>query len=458
MSDKKQIDEMAFAREFIASSIQGTEYEGKTFIAGGAVRDRLLGKEVKDIDILVNIRDGGIGLATFLGEIIGKVPVIYKNYGTAQLNLKGYIYKGHTFSNKAELEFVHCRKEAYRGKSRNPETEFGTIEQEAHRRDFTLNSLFEDVVTGEILDLTGKGLDDLENKILRSSGDPNIIFSEDPLRILRAIRFSTKYGLNIESETLAGMKACASQIDIICVERISEELRKILSAPNAGDAFRLFYETRLATEIFILAGIERVKELPINYSLQKKIHSFNDYMNKTQNLYVNMLFFFHLVSYEWQDDKTHAVYCHESLERVLFNLRFTNEEVKEVMKISYAERKVIKILEGVPSEQYSIDPFIMPSMITVIDQIKASEHFLEFIQVTKNTEVIQLVEQAYSLYRPCTLGGKDVMETLQLRSGQLVGRAIEAGKEFFFQSHCKADDEDILKYLLEQKELGMFFR
>lgn len=210
--------------------ISGSRFEGHLYTVGGCERDRLLGLPIKDIDLVVDIPNGGIEFARWLyekGELTHE-PVVYENYGTAMFCLKSF--------ESFELEAVQTRKESYRDMTtRNPETAYGTIEDDCIRRDFTINSLYRNVSTGELKDFTGKGLRDLKGMIIRSCDNPDIIFKEDPLRILRAIRFEAKLGVDwkIEDTTKTGMLSNAYRVEIVSRERITDEFDKILFSKEA---------------------------------------------------------------------------------------------------------------------------------------------------------------------------------------------------------------------------------
>ncbi len=210
--------------------IKGSEFENHVYTVGGCERDMLLGLPVKDIDLVVDLPNGGINFAKWLYENghLTHEPVVYENYGTAMFCLKSH----HDF----ELEAVQTRKESYRDMTtRNPETAFGTIHDDCKRRDFTINALYRNVSTGMLHDFTEMGLKDLESHIIRSCDDPDIIFKEDPLRILRAIRFEAKLGADwsIDLRTRSGILANTHRIEIVSRERITDEFDKILFCKGA---------------------------------------------------------------------------------------------------------------------------------------------------------------------------------------------------------------------------------
>jgi len=224
----------------------------ESYVIGGFVRDYILKRgDVKDIDIVTV--GSGIDLAKEVSQLLpGKPKVsIFKHYGTAMLKSGGI-----------ELEFVGARKESYQKDSRKPAIENGTLEDDQNRRDFTINALALSLNTnsfGKLLD-PFNGVQDIKNKIVRTPLDPNITYSDDPLRMLRAIRFATQLNFKIEKESLAAITSNADRIEIISEERIVEEVHKILATPKPSIGFALLYKTGLLSHIFpeliALEGIE----------------------------------------------------------------------------------------------------------------------------------------------------------------------------------------------------------
>lgn len=226
-------------------AIAGTEWEGHVYTVGGCERDRLMGREIKDIDIVVDLPNGGIRFAKWLEKhnLTEGSVVVYENFGTAMFRLSA--------KPTVEIEAVQTRKECYRDtSSRNPETAFGTIEDDCHRRDFTYNAIYYDITNEEVKDFNGQGLDDLKANIIRTCGDPDIIYKEDPLRILRAIRFSTRFNSKFEVNTLLGMYTFAHRLEIISKERIQDEVFKILTSDGAKDGLELIFNIGAISYIF----------------------------------------------------------------------------------------------------------------------------------------------------------------------------------------------------------------
>jgi len=212
-----------------------------TYVIGGYVRDRILERPSKDMDVVCV--GSGIALAKALAKKINPSPkvVVYKRFGTAMLNY-----------GDLELEFVGARKESYRKESRKPTVENGTLEDDQNRRDFTINalaiSLNEDSY-GQLVDPFG-GLVHLEEKLIKTPLDPNITFSDDPLRMMRAVRFATQLNFEVHEDTLKAIAAQKERIKIISQERITTELQKIMASPKPSIGYKLLFETGLLKLIF----------------------------------------------------------------------------------------------------------------------------------------------------------------------------------------------------------------
>lgn len=210
------------------------------FVVGGYTRDLILNRSSKDIDFV--IVGSGIELAKNAANSLGVKRVNYfKTYGTAQ-----FIY------DEIELEFVGARKESYQRDSRNPIVETGTLEDDQNRRDFTINAMaisLSEETFGDVIDRFN-GIQDLADKIIRTPLDPNITFSDDPLRMMRAIRFATQLNFVIEDKTLQAIKDNSKRIEIITKERIIVELNKIIESDVPSIGFKLLFDTGLLNYIF----------------------------------------------------------------------------------------------------------------------------------------------------------------------------------------------------------------
>jgi tRNA nucleotidyltransferase (CCA-adding enzyme) len=230
------------------------ELNVESYVIGGFVRDLLLGrKSKKDIDIVAV--GSGIELALKVSELLPKKPKVqvFKNYGTAMLRFED-----------TEIEFVGARKESYHFESRNPVVENGTLEDDQNRRDFTINALALSLSPNYFGDLVDpfNGVLHLENKTIKTPLDPDITYSDDPLRMMRAIRFATQLGFEIEANSLASITKNAERISIISGERIVDELNKILATEKPSIGFLLLYKTGLLDIILPeLTALNQVEEI-----------------------------------------------------------------------------------------------------------------------------------------------------------------------------------------------------
>jgi len=251
------------------------------YVIGGYVRDLLLQRPSKDIDIVVV--GSGIDLAKSVAKRIGKKGRIsvYRNFGTALLRY-----------DDLEIEFVGARKESYQADSRKPSVENGTLEDDQNRRDFTINALAISLnreTYGELLDPFG-GLKDLEQKVIRTPLDPGITYSDDPLRMMRAIRFSSQLGFKIEPKSLDAIRHNRERIKIISRERIIDEMNKIVLSPKPSVGFYLMEKTGLLELVFPefdwMKGIAVVDKLRHKDNFKHTVKVLDKIAEKSDNLWL----------------------------------------------------------------------------------------------------------------------------------------------------------------------------
>ncbi|HAI01286.1 MAG TPA: tRNA nucleotidyltransferase [Flavobacteriales bacterium] len=222
----------------------------RAFVIGGFVRDLLLDRPCKDIDIVTE--GSGIELARATAQSMGISQVhVFKNFGTAMFKARDY-----------EVEFVGARKESYSRGSRKPVVEDGTLEDDQNRRDFTINAMAISLNAdsfGKLVDPFG-GVDDLNRKWIRTPLDPDVTYSDDPLRMLRAVRFASQLGFRIEEGSLASIRRNGNRLGIISAERIHTEVNKIILSPRPSRGFKLLFKTKLLHKFFpemaALQGVE----------------------------------------------------------------------------------------------------------------------------------------------------------------------------------------------------------
>lgn len=224
--------------EYFRDLVQGTEWEGHLYAVGGCCRDDMMHLPINDVDIAVDLPDGGVRFAKWLRAkrlTIGE-PVVFQAFGTAKLRMKRFPHD--------EIELVQTRREKYTDRnSRNPETCFGTLQEDCERRDLTINSLFYDIQNRRTVDITGKGIHDMEHHIIRTPMDPDTTFDDDPVRILRTIRFACRYGWEIQPETYNALGRNIDRLEIIKPERMRGEFEKMLLGPDPVRAMEMMRET-----------------------------------------------------------------------------------------------------------------------------------------------------------------------------------------------------------------------
>ena len=234
-------------------SLAASKLKIDSYVVGGFVRDAIIGRNSKDIDIVAV--GSGIELAREVANMLDiKKVAFYKNFGTAQIKV-----------NDIDIEFVGARKESYQRNSRKPIVENGTLDDDQMRRDFTINALAASLSKedfGEVL-APFNGLDDLQNRIIRTPLEPIITFNDDPLRMIRAIRFASQLGFDIESETYKAISVNAERLKIVSIERIIDEFNKIILSPKPSVGIEMLEETGLLAiffpQLLQLKGVENIE-------------------------------------------------------------------------------------------------------------------------------------------------------------------------------------------------------
>lgn len=257
------------------------ELQLETYVIGGYVRDIFLHRSSKDIDIVTV--GNGILLAEKVHEKLGKKSKFsfFKNYGTAQIKTKEW-----------EVEFVGTRKESYNFDSRNPMVEAGTLEDDQNRRDFTINAMAVSLNKNRLGELVDpfNGFDDLRNFVIRTPRDPDVTFSDDPLRMMRGIRFASQLRFYLETETFEAIERNRERINIISKERIADELNKIILSPKPSTGFILLEKTGLLQIIFpellALKGAETKEGVGHKDNFYHTLAVLDDLATKTDHLWL----------------------------------------------------------------------------------------------------------------------------------------------------------------------------
>ncbi len=448
-------------KKLLGVIIKGTEWEGHVYAVGGCVRDEIMGSEIKDIDLCVSLPSGGIRFAQWLRDNghTAKGVAVYPNYGTAMLHLKAFP--------KVELEFVQTRKEKYIDHScRNPVTAFGTIEDDCMRRDLTINALYINVSTGEIVDITGRGVDDIKSHVIRTPNDPDEIYDDDPLRILRCIRFASRYGWEIESGTMEGMVRNVHRLAIISKERVKDELDKMLTCKHPVIAMELLRTT--GTMHYVIPELEDTYEMEQNEyhfgTVWEHTMAVIEHL-KSNRLELRMAALLHDIGKTrkrtTENGKVHFL-KHElasadMVDEILRSLKYSNEFIAEVAFLaqyhmvsktwgdeceSFKKKRLRKLQYLCGTEERFRD------LILIIDADNNS-HAADRCMPRQVETIMQITEQMkaegsamFGYKLPLT--GKDVMEIKGLQPGPQVKECLDYLMKLAFVNPVRDKDEFIV--------------
>ena len=310
----------------------------ESYAIGGYVRDHFLNRPSKDIDIVTIGK--GIDLASRVHQKLGAESQLttFKTYGTAQVKYK-----------ELEIEFVGARKESYNHNSRKPIVENGTLEDDQNRRDFTINALAigtSEKNLGQLLD-PFNGLADLEAKIIRTPLEPDITYSDDPLRMMRAIRFAAQLNFTIEEKSFAAISKNKERIGIVSKERISDELNKLILAPTPSVGFKLLFDCGLLELIFPemvkLQGTETIKGLSHKDNFYHTLEVLDNVAKKSTNLWLRWAAILHDIAKpatkRFEEGHGFTFHGHEDkgarmVPKIFTNLKLPlNEKMKYVQKL-----------------------------------------------------------------------------------------------------------------------------
>lgn len=401
--------------------IKGTKFEGHVYSVGGCERDRILGNDIKDIDLVVDLPRGGIELAEYLDSIgqLAHKPVIYENFGTCMFKLIDVP--------SIDLEAVHTRKETYRGDSRKPETAYGSIDEDCLRRDFTINAVYRNVSTGITEDFNGKSEVDLIDGVIRTCGDPDVIFSEDPLRTLRAVRFKHRLGFKYDYGTLMGISKYAGRLSIISQERITDEFSKILCGNNASDALQELRSFGVMKFVFPNVG-EKINDI---MKLKNLIYIRNSKVDLTVRL---------AILFRFLDEDT--------IRKLVSDMRYPNKIADDIIFLhkftidyrSYNDGKQNYYLPNIRKAMYfSKTPERFLMLTNYLEAIGKDGKAIYAESIFKIGEIMY----GYKL----GANGDDIMETLGIKPGPMIKDLLNSLLEsaFVFPEMFKEKDSCLMR-------------
>jgi len=442
----------------------------EAYVIGGFVRDLLLVTPSKDIDIVV-VGDGP-KLATDVAAILRvKKVTIFKNYGTAHFRYKDL-----------EVEFVGARKESYESHSRKPQTENGTLADDQNRRDFTVNALALNLhpdFFGELID-PFNGLNDLEKGIIRTPLEPAITFSDDPLRMLRAIRFATRLDFKIEGKCLKAIEEQAHRIEIISKERISDELNKIILTKSPSRGFKLLQMTGLLPYFFpemtALMGIEKINGKAHKDNFLHTLEVLDNIALQTDNLWLRWAAILHDIAKpptkRFDEEIGWTFHGHEELgakwvPRIFKNLKLPlDNKMKYVQKLVRLHLRPIALVKGDVTDSAirrllneagdDIDDLmtLCNADITSKNEFKVNRYKKNFELVAEKLKQVEEKDRIRNFQPP--VNGAMIMRTFGIQPCGEIGIIKSHIKEAILEGIIENDQKQAIEEMLKKGiELGL---
>ena len=448
------------------------EMHRECYVVGGYVRDIFLERHSKDIDFVTV--GSGIEVAQQVAKKFGSHKAhiaVFKTYGTAQVKAMG-----------VELEFVGARRESYNRNSRNPIVEDGTLNDDQRRRDFTINAMAISVNSdrwGELLD-PFDGIGDMERRLIRTPLNPDITFSDDPLRMMRAVRFATQLGFEIEHGTFAAIKRNASRIKIITRERIADELMKIMRSPAPSRGFFLLDKSGLlpliCPELANLKGVDTVNGRGHKDNFLHTMQVLDNVAAESDNEWLRWAALFHDIgkpaTKHWDDKQGWTFHNHnfvgeKMVPRIFAKMRLPlNEHMKYVKKLVGLHMRPIALVE-----EEVTDSAVRRMLFEAGDDVDDLMILCRADITSKNQEKVKRFRENYELVKQKIIDieekdrvrnfqppvdGKEIMDTFGLAPSKPVGEIKDAIKDAILDGVIGNDYAQAHRFMMEKaQELGI---